>query len=545
MCRLECMVSVSPQKKLRSKGFQRALQLVIPPLLFLLTLLAWAVSSPPGSTADADFHEVSILCQQGNRPGICSHVSKTQVRVTKDFTASVCYVRQVKDSAACYKEQSGKPGLVTTDRWNYSYQYPPTYFSFHGLFADQDLTTTVMRTRILNVLIVTTLVSLVAGFVPGRQRVNLWLTILLTQMPLGLSVIASVNPSSWTLLAPTLVFFSLRGFFIRRKAHTEMRPGLSVSSKVPWVLVCLTIVSFLFGANARYDSVIFCTLALCAALFTGATPTSVRSWFRGKRLLALIIGVLIIGAGATAVILRFMRKAIFMDFFRTLVTGDSGSGQSRDIIIRNLYNFPLFIYGFYGGSFGLGWLELGMPALVCLISVVLVSAMFFFGLQYTSWKENIATGLLLLAFLSIPLIWLYQVNVSVGDFVQPRYILPLFTLCVGTALFSLPASKSLSRVQRWILCVGIASTHLISLHVYLTRYWKGTEYVPGESTWWWDSWWAPSPQLTLILGVLAYTALAVIVTLVLPKLSESHSNEIREQSEHTKNVVEEVNIVDG
>lgn len=534
MCKLEHMVSLSLGKKLRSKGFQRALQLVIPPLLFLFTLLAWAIASPPGSTADADFHEVSILCQQGDRPGICSHVSKTQVKVSKDFAASLCYVRQIEDSAACYKEQAGKPGLITTDRWNYSYQYPPTYFSFHGLFVDRDLTTTVMRTRILNVLIVTTLVGLVAGFLPGRQRINLWLTILLTQMPLGLSVIASVNPSSWTLLAPTLVFFSLRGFLIRKKANAEMSPGLSVSSKVPWVLLCLTIASFLFGANARYDSVIFCILALCAALFTGVAPGSVRSWFRGKRLLVLIVGVLAIGAGAAAVIVRFMRKAVFIDFFKTLATGDSAAGQSREIIIKNIYNFPLFIYGFYGGSFGLGWLELGMPALVCLISVVLVSGMFFLGLQCTSWKENIATGLLLLAFLTIPLIWLYQVNVKVGDFVQPRYILPLFTLCVGTALFSFPVSKSLSRVQRWILCIGAASAHLVSLHVYLTRYWKGTEYIPGESTWWWDAWWVPGPQLTLILGILAYSALAVIVTVVLPKQTESRPNDIRGTSEHTR-----------
>jgi len=118
------------------------------------------------------------------------------------------------------------------------------------------------------------------------------------------------------------------------------------------------------------------------------------------------------------------------------------------------------------------------------------------------------------AFVAIPL-RIYQSNgISVGELVQPRYMLPLLPALVGLAfLRSQPQlTTRLSRVQVGSLVIVLTAVFAESLYVNIRRYVTGIDVVSYTSLSRAAEWWSQpyvSPNELFIIGCLAFAGLMV------------------------------------
>jgi len=122
----------------------------------LLTGLGWAVSSPVESSPDEDFRLGSIWCPRpvgeycqtsvvNGRP-----VARVPVAVSDD--SMKCYNFQPDRSAGCALGYNDSE-MAWTKRFDHSGAYPVGYYHFHHLFIGQDVQTSVLVMRGVNVLI--------------------------------------------------------------------------------------------------------------------------------------------------------------------------------------------------------------------------------------------------------------------------------------------------------------------------------------------------------------------------------------------------------
>jgi lipopolysaccharide export LptBFGC system permease protein LptF len=114
----------------------------------------------------------------------------------------------------------------------------------------------------------------------------------------------------------------------------------------------------------------------------------------------------------------------------------------------------------------------------------------------------------------------------VGQFVQPRYMLPLLVVFVGV-LATAFADRAPSRKAGIVVGAGVVVAHSVALFTNLGRYVQGgaNAGIWGTPKWWWwsGSW---GPTLVWMLGSLAFAVVAaVLIAWVLPA---KHATEVAE-----------------
>ena len=114
--------------------------------------------------------------------------------------------------------------------------------------------------------------------------------------------------------------------------------------------------------------------------------------------------------------------------------------------------------------------------------------------------------------LGLPLYMLQKYGYRVGEFVQPRYMLPLLIATVGTVALA-AVKRPRSTPQGWMLIAGSVSiAHAAMLYTNLLRYSNGAAsvYPLGMNTqWWWTA--STSPLLVFVVGSVAFAAFLVLL----------------------------------
>jgi hypothetical protein len=173
----------------------RIVRILLMPVLALLVFGAWALSSPPGSSPDDDFHQTSIWCADGVVNGTCDASSRPGHYTVPPLVANgSCYAFKPDESGACQATVAGTP--TTTDRGNFDGLYPPFYYAFMHTFVTGDVNVSIVAMRLVNAIIFVALTSVLCWLLPARRRWNLVWSLAITMIPLGLFLIPSVNPSS-------------------------------------------------------------------------------------------------------------------------------------------------------------------------------------------------------------------------------------------------------------------------------------------------------------------------------------------------------------
>jgi hypothetical protein len=414
----------------------------------------------------------------------------------------ICYAFEPNQSAACQPDLSSTGALVNTDKGNFSatFNYPPIFYWVDGLFVGDHIARSVVVMRVFNALFAVAWLSAVyLALAPGLRRAML-AGGLLTAVPLGVFLIPSVNPSGWAILSATTFLVSLLGYLTAE--DRRRRIGLGV----------LAGVALLVGAGARADAAAYAIVAIAAAvILTWRRPTAA-----GLRRLAYPAGLAL--AAAVAFVLTGQSE----------VADPEASGRSFGIgrFVHTLLDIPGLWIGGMGSSpplrdfqpawpWGLGWLDTAMPGVVWVSLWGSYAAMLFVAVTHAHRRLILAVSLVAVATLLIPAYIQYLTAPLVGQYVQPRYILPLLTLLAITAMVRLDGEAfTITRTQRWIVVVVLAVANAAAIYANLRRYTTGN----GASTWnldriaeWW--WSTPiSPLTVAAVSAVAFAAAAVLLT---------------------------------
>jgi hypothetical protein len=434
----------------------------------LLSLSAWAASSPIGSSPDDDYHNTSIWCGQGLRDGLCeAGPTPEQVLVPQPvYSNAFCFASQPDKSADCAQSSD----MVPTIRVNSIQKlYPEGYYWFMSWFATEDVNTSIITMRIINSILTVFAFALVMIALPKHIRRVPLISVLVTSIPLGMFIFASVNPSAWTVFSVIIFFSSTLGLLSSNSTRQRILFG------------AISMISLLMGFSARTDAPSYLLLSAVLALILSF---SFKNFSKEAKRYILAVGV--------AIVVFFVWRYVY-PLFAVLQGVNFGVGevdQSWQSVLFNLIRLPDLFVGVFG-TWGLGWLDTPSPSSVWAVTYGIYVAVIFSQLRLYDRRQSVAAAMAFLALVFVPIQFLWANNLSVGSIVQPRYLLPMLAILAAVSMFR---NKSdfrgvLSRGQIWIIGFGLFVANTIALHTNLRRYITGLDVAQVslnfEMEWWW------------------------------------------------------------
>lgn len=473
-------------------------RVLIGALLGFVALVGWSFASPIGASPDDNFHLVSIWCAPGERPGLCEATDNPDERSVLAVLAnsSMCYAFQPEHNGNC---DIPPTGMTTTGHGNFIGLYPPVYYAVMSIFSTSDVQTSVLTIRIFNSALAVTLIASIYILTDRRLRSPLLWSILLTAVPMGTFLIASVNPNGWAIVSASTMWVAMLGFFRAPPGARKIALGV------------LSLVAAVMGAGSRGDSAAYTAF--------GALLVAILAFQKSRRyLFMLVIPVAVIVMGA----LFYLSSNQTGD----AVNGDMAGGpQDKPSIIPSIIRTVLNIPQLWVGNFGvqaLAWNDVKMPAIVWFTAMLLYVGVAFWSLSFKrDPRATIAVILGAIAMVVVPSWVIAQNGVEVGVLVQPRYVLPLQALFMGMILNGIGDLRVLlGSVQRWIVVVGLGAANAIALYLTFRRFLTGTDYggfdLSKHIEWWWTGLSIP-PGVFWIAGSLGFVGLLLVVTGVLSR----------------------------
>lgn len=490
---------------MESSRTKRILLAVVTALVAFVGLGAWAIASPVGAAPDDDFHLASIWCSLGDREGLCAPGDEANERTVAErlIESSRCFASHPEESAQCPLDDET---TISTDRGNFDGNYPPVFYSVMGVFAGPDIAVSTIVMRLFNAAIFVGAVSAVLALLrPGQRGPLIWASIV-PMVPLGVFLIPSVNPSSWAVLAGLTVWLATYGYFTAESRGRRIALG------------AIAAVTAVMGAGARGDSAVFVAFAAFAAALLAFERD--RRWVK---LALLPLGIAIIGA------VFFFLAGQSTGIATVGVTGQAATAGDATapvgaveaapeaagglgLLLSNLMDLP-FLWTGGAGTWGLGWLDTPVPVFVWVMMIGLLIALLFWGLRIMTPRKGIVLLLALFAMTAVPLYILQGKGLRVGEWVQPRYLLPLLLIFVGVALFGFAKDHlGITRLQAGIVFAVVALANALSLHNNMRRYISGLGDGSGFNLnagieWWWAM--PVSPMVVWFVGSAAF-ALALL-----------------------------------
>ena len=478
-------------------GSSHAFKFFLVVILAFTTLCSWALASPVASSPDDDFHLSSIWCSGDGYRGMCEKSEvPSERKVSRALIESACYAHDPTISAGCQNDLAvlRDNTLLTSTRGNFNGGYPPVYYSFMHLFASTDVELSVFVMRIVNVLIFLLLGVLIWIYGPRSTRNMQTIPWLITCIPLGIFVLASNNPSSWGFTGIGMSALALYSLI-----SSQGEPLLNKS-----ILAVVYFLSSLIASGARGDSALFSVLTSGIIVFL-----TFSTWNKLLKFLPLVIFTT-----TTALILYFSSSAA-TSVARVGVAPENVGVSPFSVLTQNLLSLPDLFIGIFG-VWGLGWLDTPMPQLVWV-----TTSFIFVGFVAIAWQRQgirriIAQLIVVTALIALPLYILQKEMATVGQFLQPRYFLPLILLLAILVFESLSVQKfNPSRFFKLVVWAGLSIAQSISLYLNLDRYVHGTGISTGfnlnHSIQWWWSGSVIGPMQVFILGSIAFSALSFLL----------------------------------
>lgn len=478
------------------ESFRSSTRILVVALLGFVALIGWSFASPIGASPDDNFHMTSIWCAQGERAGMCEATGDPgeMAVLAEAANSSVCFAFVPEHSGRCDTEPSG---LIVTGHGNFEGLYPPVFYATMSLFSTLDVQTSVLVMRVFNSLLAVALTTAVYVLVDRRLRAPIMWGLLLTSIPTGIFLIASVNPSGWAIMSAGTLWAAMAGYL---RAPTWSRRI---------ALGGLALVAAVMGAGSRGDSAVYVAFGAVIAAIVAYEPR--RRYFFS----------LVLPAAAVAIGAAFYLSS---NQVGSALEGEMAGTRPENVnivsgLIRTILNIPQLWVGNFGTQ-ALGWGDTQMPAVVWFTTLVLCGAAAFWSLSRPSdARINLAIILAAIALVMVPSWVIVQNGVDVGVLVQPRYVLPLQVLLVGLMLAGADDPRlAMSKVQRWIIVIGLAGANATALYTTMRRYLTGTDYsglnLDQGVEWWWRNMPVP-PGVFWGVGSASFAALLVLVCGVL------------------------------
>lgn len=487
---------------MNSKNVWKPLAIAVTSFLLIVTALgAWAISSPVGSSPDDEYHLTSIWCAGDGYPGMCEASGNPDSRLVAAAVTRnpFCFAAYGDNTPKCQLDSGILNDLtpIETEHGNFkSGNYPPVYYSVMHLFASKDVTSSVLMMRLFNIVLFSLLlVALWFASSPATKNAQkiLWFV---TLVPLGMFLITSNNPSSWTVIGLGIAAMSLYEFL--NASHSKIRN---------LILAGIFILSSIMAAGARTDGAAYLAIVIVCVVIA-----SYQKIKFGKAIWVIPALGLLIAAGF---FLTSRQSSIAATGFNEGAVNDVVSPIA--LLVYNLNSFPTLLIGsFTGMSWGLGWFDTPMPE-----SVWVTACALYFSVLVVSWQKldkysGVALSLLSASVVAVPLYVMQVSGFRVGQYIQPRYIYPMIVALGALALLVGPKFTQFgSRYWRIFVVVSASAANFIALYVNLHRYTVGALHpysfnLNANLEWWWPAA-GVSPMTVLIAGGLSFLLLAVFL----------------------------------
>lgn len=452
----------------------------------------WALASPVASSADDDFHLSSIWCSSSAPDDLCERGPKTlsegqrSVIVPAQFGPPCFALGGPSTSAGCQAEIP--EGTKAYSRANDGL-YPGGYYALMGLFARADFVKSTLLMRAISWALSLGLITAAAIIADPIIRRTYVLAVLATSVPLGLFLFASNNPSGVTVAAIGAFWCCALNFLESASRRRRVASGL------------VGAVAALLALGARADAGLYlATAGACAILLA-------RGWNAGRRWRAEAVAS--IGLVCIAVALSIGQTG-------AATSGADASNLDRPFtstIWYNLINLPVLWTGSLGsGTRGLGWADTRMPEVVAVAMVAATAGLVVSGSVRWDRVRIAAVCLAAIPITVFPLFVLDANNAIVGEWVQPRYLLPMLPVVLGAMLLpSAERSGWPTRAQLMLVGVLVSVAHAAALHANIRRYVTGQDVIgpdlDARVEWWWDM--PLRPMHIWFLGSLAFGVVVV------------------------------------
>ncbi len=454
------------------------------PVFLFLALAGWSLASPPGSSPDEDFHLVSAWCALGPREGLCAPGAVETTRVVPlDLLLTPCYAFQPEMAGTCPLD-SGQ--TIETDRFNFLSYYPNGFYMFMGVFAGPSVVGSVLVMRLVNSLIYAVgLAALLFLARPGKRE-SYMIGALIPMIPLGVFVVASVNPSGWAFTSATLVWASAVEFI--RATERPRRIALGV----------LCLFGIILGTAARADSAAYAALAIGLAWLATAKV--------GRR--TLIYGGI---AGVIGLVAVLWSLSLGSAEILSTIT-PINPRPPRGGWLQRLQDLPQFYAGAFGTR-GLGWLDTSLRSATWVLAGGAFVALVFWGVRRAGWRKITSLGLIAAIAAVIPITIATLRYATLQESLQPRYFLPLLVL---TGMIALAEDNEdgpqFHPVQAALVVFAMGVAHGNALHTNMRRYLTGIDKkwfnLNRDVEWWWN--WAPPPMVFFSAAALSFFAAVTV-----------------------------------
>jgi hypothetical protein len=457
----------------------------------LLCGIAWALASPVGASPDEGYHLTSIWCAGDDDPALCRPAPDTaeglpQVSVPGLVGQGPCYAYRNDLSAEC---QDALPRRVATPLFDMG-EYPGGFYGVMRVFAGDQVGRSVVVMRVVNVALAVVLgLALWAFGTPVARRLLVY-TVTAVLIPLGWFMLASVNPTSWTVTGIGVVGFALHSLFLVE------RRGQQIGNAV------LALVGTLLAVLSRGDATIYvAVVSIAVCVLHWRTLTARPRLLIVPGVACAIAAVFLLGASQVASVAG--------------ATAETDRSRS-EVVVSLLLEFPALVTGMFGYGFGLGWLDTPVHAVTAAVALATAGFLFLSGIGFGGRAKAAAVVMLGGAMLAIPLLTLYRLRLIVGESVQPRYILPLMPVLLLVVLTGAGSHQGLrlSRVQSWAMWIMLSGAQSAAIYANMRRYVTGIDgpIVIEDTEWWWQA--GPGPVATWIVGSVGFAALAFAVVLL-------------------------------
>jgi hypothetical protein len=474
-----------------------AVRVVLGVLAVLGTLAGWALASAPGSAPDDAYHLSSIWCAQGVSEDRCREVPGDEE--AREVPAGVsgyvsCFAGDPAKSAACQAGAVRSPApSVVTNAGNWNRAYPPLFYWLNSWFVSDHLAVSAVAMRMFSGLVGVGLVACLVALVPRRLRPAAALPLLLCSVPLGLSLIGSTNPSGWAVVAPFVLLLALHASYATSGRRRTLLCGLAVVAAV-------------VGSGARADACLFTAMSVGLAL--------ILNWGRLRESWApLVAAAVSVGVAAAFFLGAGQASALSDGLGADGVLGPTAQMGWFELAVFNAGQLPTLWTGALAvGPMGTaGWLDTAFPPIVGFLSLGALVVVLTLTWRRPRGVHAVALLLTVAAMFAYPLYILGRTSLTVGQGVQPRYLLPLVVVLV--ALVLLAGDGRLTRTQVWSVAGALTVAHAVALHVQVRRYVTGLDVSDVDlshgSEWWWG--WSLGPTTVWLVASAAFAVLAALV----------------------------------
>ena len=444
---------------------------------------SWAISNPVGSSPDEGSHLVGIWCTELNKSIKCNNLDGT-INFSSELSGDdSCYLHDADQSANClknqdeiYKESSGFTELK--------------FYKFFSYFISDNVEYSVVLMRLFNVFIFS--ICILFSYLYLRQDIFIgtMFSFMVVGLPLGLYLATSISTSSWLILGA--IFFIPFVIEIFSNLRTRAIP-----------LILLTIILIYLYTGSRQDGILFLGISLVSS-----APIIIREIFNMKFLCKLKENRKYYRFVWTTSIFVILYSVYFVSSEIGKRAGLGSYASTQAVTNWDIaYRFTSLISGALG-AWGLGSLEVDMPDFVTFSSIII-----FFSVIFISLKQSIVETKLTLTLYSyflIYVIWifLFKSQLYVGQWLQPRYIIPIMFSLVSLSFVGIKPELYKSYIPQIRIIIFLSTAcFAFSLHTNLRRYTHGLDqlYVnlDKNNEWWWD--FLPiSPVQFLFIGILSY-----------------------------------------